>query len=75
MQRGNVYNLPISILIMNCLLSYTFTLCVSILFCKMQIYLPFLSLLNNEMAKMIKKTQRIGSYGLYSIIVGSSVGT
>ena len=44
---------------MNWLLLYNSNLCVSISFCKIQIYLHFLSLLNNEMAKMIKMLSRI----------------
>ena len=44
---------------MNWLLLYNSNLCVSISFCKVQIYLHFLSLLNNEMAKMINMLPRI----------------
>ena len=52
--KGQILILSISIVNMNWLLLYNSNLCVSISFCKIQIYLYFPSLLNSEMAKMIK---------------------
>ena len=61
---GQIFILPISIVSMNWLLLYDSNLCVSISFCKTQIYLHFPSLLNNEMAKMIKMPPRITNWRL-----------
>ena len=57
--KGQIFILPVAIVNMNWLLLYNANLCVSISFCKIQMYLHFLSLLNNDMAKMIKMLSRI----------------